>query len=68
VAVEELEDGFAALAAPVFRPDGQAAAAVSIGGPSDRLGPERRRRLAGLLQRHAAKVSRNLGYLPERTG
>jgi len=45
-AVDELEHGLAALAAPIFGPDGDAVAALSISGPTIRL---TRDRIAELL-------------------
>jgi DNA-binding IclR family transcriptional regulator len=48
LAVGELEEGLAAVAAPVFDPDGRCAAALSVSGPESRLGPESLRRLGEL--------------------
>jgi DNA-binding IclR family transcriptional regulator len=62
VAVEELEVGFAAVAAPVRNHNGQVVAALSINGPSARLNPERLRELASLVTEAAARVSAQLGY------
>jgi DNA-binding IclR family transcriptional regulator len=61
-AVEELELGLHAVAAPVFGPDGEVAAAVSVAGPAYRL-PERD--LDALAQRcvqTAGEVSTRLGF------
>ena len=61
-AVEELEEGFVAVAAPVFRHDGVVVAAISVGGPSARIPPDRLPDLAARVVRHAARASRALGY------
>ncbi len=61
-AVEELEAGFVAVAAPVFRHDGSVVAAISVGGPTARIPPDRLPDLAARVVRHAARASRALGY------
>ncbi len=66
VAVDELEDGLAALAAPVFGADGIAVAALSISGPTIRLTRERIAELAPPLLEQAALVSARLGHQTER--
>ena len=55
-AVDELELGLAAMAAPVRGARGEIAAALSISGPTSRLTLERIERLAPLL------IDRQLGY------
>jgi DNA-binding IclR family transcriptional regulator len=60
-AVDELEHGLAALAAPIFGPDGVAVAALSISGPTIRLTRERIAELAPALLEQAALVSARLG-------
>ncbi|MGH2627273.1 MAG: IclR family transcriptional regulator [Anaerolineales bacterium] len=65
-AVEELEPGFVAVAAPVFRHDGAVVAAISVGGPTARMPPDRLPELAGRVARHAARASRTLGYRQAR--
>lgn len=62
IAIEELEIGFSAIAAPVRNHDGQVIAALSINGPSARLTPERLRELVPLVVEAAARVSAQLGY------
>jgi IclR family transcriptional regulator, acetate operon repressor len=62
VAVDELEHGLAALAAPVLGPDAIAVAAISISGPTIRLTPKRIAELAPELRRHAAAVSARIGH------
>jgi len=65
-AVDELEEGLAALAAPIFGPDGDAVAALSISGPTIRLTRERIMELAPQLITQAAQVSERLGYHDKR--
>jgi DNA-binding IclR family transcriptional regulator len=61
IAVDELEPGLVAMAAPVRNHLGYAVAALSINGPGTRLGPKRRRALLPKLCRAANRVSRRLG-------
>jgi DNA-binding IclR family transcriptional regulator len=60
-AVDELEPGLVALAAPVRNHSGFAVAALSINGPGIRLDPKRRRALLPMLCRAADRVSSRLG-------
>ena len=66
VAIDELEHGLSALAAPLFGPDGVAVAALSISGPTIRLTPARIAELAPVLCEQAALVSARLGHHIER--
>ncbi len=59
---EELEIGLNAVAAPVYGSDGSAIAALSVSGPSYRLGPELFAHMAELAMAGAAVISRGLGY------
>jgi DNA-binding IclR family transcriptional regulator len=61
-AVDELEHGLAALAAPVFGADGIAVAALSISGPTIRLTRARIAELAPALLEQAQLVSERLGH------
>lgn len=61
-AVDELEQGLSALAAPVHGPAGDVVAALSISGPTIRLTPERLEGLAPLLVEQARALSERLGY------
>jgi IclR family transcriptional regulator, acetate operon repressor len=61
VAVDELEPGLVAIAAPIINHLGLVVAALSINGPGTRLGPKRRRALIPKLLRAANRVSRRLG-------
>jgi len=65
-AVDELEHGLAALAAPIFGPDGDAVAALSISGPTIRLTRERIAELAPPLLEQARLVSMRLGHHDQR--
>ena len=60
----ELEPGFAAVAAPIFDRERQVAAAISVGGSSLRLTPERVPTVAALVQMAARQISRQLGFWP----
>jgi DNA-binding IclR family transcriptional regulator len=64
VVVGELEPGFVAIAAPVFDRERQVVAAISIGGSSLRLTPERQPEFAVLVQMAARQIARQLGYWP----
>jgi len=61
-AVDELELGLAALAAPVFGADGLCLAALSISGPTLRLTKHRIEQLAPGLIEEARRLSTRLGH------
>ena len=61
-AVDELELGLAAMAAPVRNAAGNVIAALSISGPTARLTTERIERLAPLLMEQAALLGRRLDH------
>jgi DNA-binding IclR family transcriptional regulator len=61
VAVDELERGLSAVAAPVLGPDGSAVAALSISGPTIRLTQKRIAELVPELTRQAGLLSERLG-------
>jgi DNA-binding IclR family transcriptional regulator len=65
-AIDELERGLSALAAPIFGPDGAAVAALSISGPTIRLTRERIAELAPALLEQAGLVSARLGNHDQR--
>ena len=67
-AVDELEHGLAAVAAPVFGPDGVAIAALSISAPTFRLPPRRIAELTPELVRQAALLSERLGHHDDTEG
>ena len=68
VAIDELERGLAAIAAPVLGPDGVALAALSISAPTFRLPQRRIRELAPELVRQAAMLSGRLGHHDDTEG
>jgi IclR family transcriptional regulator, acetate operon repressor len=61
-AIDELEPGLTALAAPVHGPTGDVVAALSISGPTLRLSPERIAEIKPVLTREAAALSARLGH------
>jgi IclR family transcriptional regulator, acetate operon repressor len=64
-AVDELESGLAAVAAPVRGARGDVVAALSITGPTVRMTPPRILELQVLLQQEAHILSRRLGHREE---
>jgi DNA-binding IclR family transcriptional regulator len=60
-AVDELETGLAAIAAPVRGAGGEVVAALSISGPTIRMTPERIAQLKPVLIDEARSLSRRLG-------
>jgi DNA-binding IclR family transcriptional regulator len=65
-AIDELEHGLSAVAAPVLGPDDNAIAALSISGPTMRLTRERIAELAPPLVEQARFVSARLGHHDQR--
>jgi DNA-binding IclR family transcriptional regulator len=61
-AVDELEAGLTAVAAPVRDAEGDVVASISASGPSFRLPADRIGQVAGSVGRAAAEVSRRLGW------
>jgi DNA-binding IclR family transcriptional regulator len=59
---EEFEEGFSSIAAPVCSHDGQVVAAVSISGPTYRLGPEAMASLAQPLLQITGQISAEMGH------
>jgi DNA-binding IclR family transcriptional regulator len=59
---DELEIGYAAVAAPVFNHEGQPVGALCVGGPAARLTPERLVEFAPLVKQAAGRVSARLGF------
>lgn len=66
-AVEELEMGLAAIAAPVYGAGGEVIAALSITGPTVRMTPQRIAELKPVLIAEAGILSHRLGH-PEQEG
>jgi IclR family acetate operon transcriptional repressor len=59
---DELEIGYAAVAAPIFNHHGRVVAAISVGGPTVRLLPARLAELAIPVKQAAARISERLGF------
>jgi DNA-binding IclR family transcriptional regulator len=62
VAVDELEVGLTAIAAPIRNAHGDVIASISVSGPTFRLGERRVKELIPLVQDAADEVSTRLGY------
>lgn len=62
VAVDELEVGLSAVAAPIRNAHGDVIASMSVSGPTFRLGEARIAEVVGLLVEAAAEVSHRLGW------
>lgn len=58
----EFEIGVRCIAAPIYNVDGRVIAAMSVNGPSYRVGPEEVPRFAVFLKNSAREFSRELGY------
>jgi DNA-binding IclR family transcriptional regulator len=67
VADSELEPGLVAVAAPVRGADGGVVAALSISGPSVRIGRDQHDSLGHLLTREADALSAQLGHTTDKT-
>jgi DNA-binding IclR family transcriptional regulator len=63
VAVDELEIGLTAVAAPIRGVDGSVIASISVSGPSFRLEPAQLPRVIDAVLAAAAAVSTRMGYL-----
>ena len=61
-AVDELEAGLTAIAAPVRNEEGRVVASISASGPSFRIPADRIGQVAESVRRAAAEVSRRLGW------
>jgi DNA-binding IclR family transcriptional regulator len=64
-AIDELELGLSAVAAPVFDEKGGVVAALSVSGPTLRLTPKRIAELRPLVIKQCRALSRELGHRPE---
>jgi DNA-binding IclR family transcriptional regulator len=62
VAIDELEVGLTAIAAPIRNAHGDVIASMSVSGPSFRLGPERIEQVFPLLLDAVVEVSHRLGW------
>ncbi|MEM8862137.1 MAG: IclR family transcriptional regulator, partial [Chloroflexota bacterium] len=61
-AVDELEIGICAIAAPIFNHHGEVLAAVSVGGPTSRIDSQRIKSLGKLLIETTQEISQQLGH------
>lgn len=68
VAIDELEMGLVAVAAPVFRGDGSIVAALSVSGPGNRLHGRRLAEVAVVCRNQAASFSAGLGHRSRQEG
>ncbi|HEX3616314.1 MAG TPA: IclR family transcriptional regulator [Solirubrobacteraceae bacterium] len=68
VAVDELETGLAAVAVPVRGASGEVVAALSVTGPTVRMGPARIRELYQALFEESERLSARLGYIESIEG
>lgn len=66
--VEELEYGYASVAAPVRDGEGRTAASLSVGGSVHRVTPDRIPALAESVLEAASRLSERLGYRPDHPG
>jgi DNA-binding IclR family transcriptional regulator len=64
-AVDELELGLSAVAAPVLDESGRAVAALSVSGPTLRLSPRRVAELRPIVIKQARALAESLGHRPE---
>ncbi len=62
IAVDELEVGLTAIAAPIRNAHGDVIASLSVSGPTFRLGEQRVKELVAVVQDAADEVSRRLGF------
>ena len=60
--IDEIELGLTAVAAGIYGPEGSVIAALSVSGPTARLGQHRLDDLGAQLVREAAEISHRLGY------
>ncbi len=64
ITAEELEPGLVAISAPVMREGGAVMGALSVSGPTTRIGPARVRELAAACLAEASALSGLLGHRP----
>ena len=66
--IEELEYGYASVAAPVYDDEGRTTVSLSIGGSVHRLTPDRIPALAESVREAASRLSERLGYRSDLPG
>ncbi|UCG25214.1 MAG: IclR family transcriptional regulator [Chloroflexota bacterium] len=64
---EEFEEGFSAIASPIYNHEGQVVAAVSVSGPTYRMGPGTVESFINPLQETAQTISTEMGYGQRRS-
>lgn len=64
---EEFEDGFSGIAAPIFNHEGQVVAAVTVSGPTYRMGPGTVEDFIDPLQETSHTISAEMGYGPRNS-
>lgn len=64
---EEFEEGFSGIAAPIFNHEGQVVAAVSVSGPTYRMGPGTVENFINFLQETSQTISAEMGYNPRNS-
>ncbi|WP_419909300.1 IclR family transcriptional regulator [Hoeflea sp.] len=64
----DLDEGAFSIAAPIYGPGGDVAAAISVAGPVTRLDKEQQNRILKGVLASAAVISRGLGAPPSNTG
>ncbi|MBS3787918.1 MAG: IclR family transcriptional regulator [Candidatus Bipolaricaulota bacterium] len=62
---EEFEEGIRCVASPIYRHDGEVNAAISLTGLAAQMSEEGLKEKSSLVKRHAANISRKLGYHSE---
>jgi DNA-binding IclR family transcriptional regulator len=65
---EEFEEGFSGIAAPIFNHEAQVVAAISVSGPTYRMGPGKVENFIDLLKEISQTISTEMGYGPQRSG
>jgi len=65
---EEFEEGFSGIAAPIFNHEAQVVAAISVSGPTYRIGPGKVDNFITLLKEVSQTISTEMGYSPQRGG
>ncbi|AZI57291.1 IclR family transcriptional regulator [Nakamurella antarctica] len=68
VAIDELEEGLTAIAAPIRGGDGDVIASLSVSGPSFRLTADRIDATAALVVEAAGQISARMGFAVPRLG
>jgi DNA-binding IclR family transcriptional regulator len=65
---EEFEEGYSGIAAPIFNHEAQVVAAISVSGPTYRMGPGKVENFINILKEISQTISTEMGYGPQRSG